>query len=120
VNYISDKDYDYITKSEKSLDDLKKNSEEEKYIEALKNDIEGLKQKLAHNKKEDVEKNREEISSVIGQEIVSRYYFQAGKIESTFDHDQEIQKAIEVLGNSSQLSTILNGMFKASNEELKK
>jgi len=119
-NYIADKDYDYVTKSEKSLDDLKKNSEEEKYIDALKNDIDGLKQKLAHNKKEDVEKNRQEISNIIEQEIVSRYYFQAGKIEASFHRDPEVLKAMEVLGNPSLVSNILNGTFKASGEELKK
>jgi carboxyl-terminal processing protease len=120
VNYIADKDYDYTTKSEKSLDELKKNSEDEKYIDALKSDIDGLKVKLAHNKKEDVAKNKEEISTIIEQEIVSRYYFQAGKIQASFNHDPEVQKAIEVLSNPSLESNILNGTFKASNEELKK
>jgi len=120
LHYIADKDYDYTTKSEKSLDELKKNSTDEKYFDALKNDIEGLKQKLAHNKNEDVEKNRDEISNMIEMEIVSRYYFQAGKIEASFGHDQEVQKAIDVLGNSSMSTTILNGTFKASSEELKK
>ena len=120
VNYISDKEYDYTTKSEKSLEELKKNSEEEKYSDALLGDIEILKKKLAHNKKEDVDKNREEISRILEQEIVSRYYFLAGKIEASFDHDEEVQKALEVLGGNNVYSTILNGTFKASSEELKK
>ncbi|CAN5582589.1 S41 family peptidase [soil metagenome] len=120
MNYIADKEYDYTTKSEKSLDELKKNSEDEKYFDALKNDIDGLKQKLSHNKKEDVDKNREEISGIITQEIVSRYYFQAGKIEASFHRDPEIQKAIEVLGNPTIHANILNGTYKASGEELKK
>lgn len=120
VNYISDKDYDYTTKSEKSLDDLKKNAEEEKYFDALKTGIDGLKQKLAHNKKEDVDKNRDEITNLLVQEIVSRYYYQAGKIQASFARDTEVQKAVEVLSNSSMYSTLLNGTFKASNEEMKK
>ncbi len=120
VAYIADKDYDYTTKSEKSLDELKKNSEEEKYLEELKNDIDGLKLKLAHNKKEDVEKNRQEISGFIVQEIVSRYYYQAGKIEASFDNDRDVQKAIDVLSNPTMHANILNGTFKASIEEIKK
>lgn len=120
VTYIADKDYDYTTKSEKSLDELKKNSEEEKYLDELKNDIEGLKLKLAHNKKDDIQKNRQEISGFIEQEIVTRYYYQAGKIEASFDNDKEVQKAIEVLGNPGMHSGILNGTFKASIEEIKK
>ncbi len=119
VAFISGKDYDYTTKSEKSLEDLRKNSEEEKYLDALKSDIDGLKQKLTHNKKDDVDKNREEISNIIEQEIATRYYFQAGKIESTFNRDLEIQKALEVLGNNTMHANILNGTFKASAEEVK-
>ena len=118
--FIADKDYDYTTKSEKSLEELKKNSEDEKYLDALRSGIDELKQKLAHDKKEDVEKNRAEISGIIEQEIVSRYYFQTGKIEASFKDDLEIQKALEVLANPSTVSTILNGTFKASSEPLKK
>jgi carboxyl-terminal processing protease len=120
ISFIADKDYDYTTKSEKSLEELKKNSEDEKYLEALKSGIEELKLKLAHDKKEDVDKNKEEISNVIEQEIVSRYYFQSGKIEASFHHDDDLQKALEILGNPSTVSTILNGTFKASSEPLKK
>jgi len=120
VTFIDGKDYDYTTKSEKSLEELKKNSEEEKYLDALRTSIDELKLKLAHDKTEDVDKNREEISNIIEQEIVSRYYFQSGKIEASFHDDMEIQKALEVLGNTSMHSTILNGTFKASSEPLKK
>jgi carboxyl-terminal processing protease len=120
ISFLADKDYDYTTKSEKSLDELKKNSEEEKYLDALKSGIEELKSKLAHDKKEDVDKNRVEISNLIGQEIVSRYYFQAGKIEASFNDDAEVQKALEVLENPSMRTTILDGTFKASTEPVKK
>ena len=81
------------------------------------NDAEGY---IEHDKQEDVEKNREEISKIIEQEIVSRYYFQSGKIEASFQNDLEIQKALEVLEKPSVVSDILNGTFKASNETLKK
>ena len=79
-----------------------------------------MKLKLAHDKNEDVDRNREEISNILEQEIVSRYYFQTGKIEASFHDDMEIQKALEVLGNPSMHSTILNGTFKASSEPVKK
>lgn len=125
--FITDKDYDYTTKSEKTLDELKKNSEDEKYFEGLKNEYDALKNKLSHNKKEDVSRNKEEICNMIQQEIASRYYYQVGKIESSFSNDQEIKKAIEVLNNSALYTSILNGTYKpvfssgeASNTDLKK
>jgi carboxyl-terminal processing protease len=85
--FISDKEYDYVTKSEKSLEEMKKNTEDEKYFEAMEKDFEAMKAHLAHNKKEDVTKNREEISRLLQEEIASRYYFQKGKIEASLQGD---------------------------------
>jgi carboxyl-terminal processing protease len=117
--FISDKDYDYVTKSEKTMDDLKKNTEDEKYFGEVKQEFESLKSKLIHNKKDDVQKNKEEILQLLEEEIISRYYYQAGRIEATFDHDKELLKAVEVLNNATMYSSILNGTYKASNERLK-
>jgi carboxyl-terminal processing protease len=127
VAFIADKEYDYTTKSEKALDELKKDSEDEKYFEGLKNEYDALKNKLVHNKKDDVSRNREEIIEILQQEIASRYYYQVGKIEASFIRDQEIKKAIEVLNNPTMYASILNGSYKsnlvtgeASNKDLKK
>lgn len=118
--YIADKEYDYTTKSEKTIEDLKKNTEDEKYFSDVKTEYEALRVKLMHNKKDDVEKNKHEIIQLLEEEIASRYYFQNGRIEAAFDRDTEIKKAVEVLNNSSMYSGILNGTFKASNETLTK
>ena len=47
-----------------------------------------------HNKKEDVQKNKQEILQLLEEEIALRYYYQAGRIEAMFDHDKEILKAL--------------------------
>ncbi len=120
MEFISDKEYDYSTKSEKTMDDLKKNTEEEKYFADVKPEFEALKSKLAHNKKSDVLKNKEEITQLLEEEIASRYYYQAGRIEATFNHDDQIKKAVEVLNNSSMYTSVLNGTYKASNEGVTK
>ncbi len=115
TNFIKDKEYDYTTKSEKALEDLKKNSEDEKYFEDLKNEYQALKSKLTHNKHDDVEKNREEIVNMLQQEIVLRYYYQKGRIEASFNRDEEIKKAVEVLNSPSVYASILNGSFHNTN-----
>jgi carboxyl-terminal processing protease len=116
LQFITDKEYDYTTKTEKALDDLKKNAEDEKYWSGLQSDYDALKAKLNHNKKNDVEMNRDEIENILRQEIVARYYYQAGKIEASFKRDVELKKALDVLGNNSMYTNILNGTFRASNE----
>lgn len=111
--FIASKDYDYTTKSEKSLEELKKNSEDESYYAELKTDIEALKSKLSHNKLDDVLKNKDEIVSLIQDEIAARYFYQSGRIRSALTHDAEFEKAIEILKDSGKYSGILSGAIKA-------
>ncbi len=121
VNFIADKDYDYTTRSEKALEDLKKNAEDEKYFSDVKNEYEALHTKIEHNKKDDISKNKEEIRHLLEDEIVSRYYFQNGRTEAAFDHDRELMKAIDVLHDPSLYTSILSSTYKnAVQEELDK
>jgi len=113
VQFIGDKDYDYVTKSEKTLEDLKKNSEEEKYYEEIHSEFDALKNKLAHDKKSDVQKNKAELTQLLEEEIVSRYFYQKGRIESGLQHDPDLQKAIEVMTDGSRYKAILDGSLKA-------
>lgn len=95
VKYLSGKDYDYTTKSEKNLEELKSIAEKENYFDAIKNEYLALKDKLIHDKNDDLIKNKEEIKLLLKDEIVSRYYYQNGRIESSLSEDKEIKKAIE-------------------------
>lgn len=113
TSFLSDKEYDYTTKSEKTMEDLKKNSEDEKYFEEVKPEYEALKNKLIHNKQSDVEKNKTEIMHLLEEEIVSRYYYQSGRIQAALDHDMELKKALDVLGDPATYTGILNGTLKA-------
>jgi carboxyl-terminal processing protease len=121
--FISSRSYDYSTKSEKSLDEFAKNAEEEKYYSELKNDIDQLKLKLAHDKQEDVLKNRNEIIELLEEEIAARYFYQVGRIRKSLAHDPELEKAIEILKDKSYYDGILSGVIKAdasTEEQLKK
>jgi carboxyl-terminal processing protease len=117
VNYISDKDYDYTTKSEKTLEDLKDNAQKEKYYEDIKAEFEALRSKMIHNKKEDLVKNKQEIMQMLKDEIVARYYYQSGRIEASFDYDVEIAKAIELLNNKNQYTSVLAGTYKKTEDK---
>ncbi|MBP9790421.1 MAG: S41 family peptidase [Bacteroidia bacterium] len=114
LKYIADKEYDYITKSEKSLEEFKKNSEDELYYETLKSDIETLQSKLNHNKQEDIDKNKTDIVALLEDEIASRYGYQQGRIRESLTHDKEIMKAIDILNDKATYTGILSGAINAS------
>ena len=109
LNYISDKPYDYTTKSEKSLDDLKKNTENEKYFENIKTEYDNLKDKIKANKKEDLAKYKPEIKDFLEEEIASRYYYQHGRLESSLRDDKELKEAVRVLNDEPLYKSILSG-----------
>ncbi|MCB0481525.1 MAG: S41 family peptidase [Flavobacteriales bacterium] len=107
VGYLKGKDYDYTTQSEKLLEDFKKVSMEEKYFENVKDQYTELKEKISHNKASDLMTNKEEIKEILENEIVSRYYFQTGRIENSLSKDPRVKKAIEVLSDRNQYDKIL-------------
>ena len=110
--FIADKDYGYTTSTEKSLDEFKKKAEEEKYFDAVKAQYESMKKELQHDKKADIEKNKEEIKLLLEEEIAKRYYFQKAHYETAFDHDEDILEALKVLADKNKYESILKPVAK--------
>jgi carboxyl-terminal processing protease len=115
--YISTKEYSYKTESEEMLEEWQKVAEREKYFDAAKSEFEALKQKIDHDKKADIEKSKDQLSELIADEIASRYYFQRGRIESSFDYDIELKKAVDILKDKAFYKDVLSGKYV---EEVKK
>ncbi|MBL7110919.1 MAG: S41 family peptidase [Bacteroidales bacterium] len=106
-NFIKSRNFSYTTRSEDSLNELINIAKREKYYDLSKEEFDALQEKLAHNNDKDLNNFRDEISELLKQEIVSRYYYQWGQIRSSIDGDKDIDKAIEVLKNSDQYLTTL-------------
>jgi carboxyl-terminal processing protease len=109
VQWLSDKDYDYTTKVESSIDGLISNAKSEKYFDAIKSQIEDLKARMSHNKENDLITFKPEIIIQLEDEITSRYYFQQGKIEASFDNDENILTALSILSDQEKMKSILSG-----------
>jgi carboxyl-terminal processing protease len=108
IKWLSDKEYDYTTKSEKTLEELKTNAEKEKYFSAVATEYDALKKKMMHDKNSDVMKYKDEIKELLQDEIVSRYYYQNGRIEASFDYDPDIKKGVQALTDKNVYTQIFN------------
>ncbi|NJK84809.1 MAG: hypothetical protein HC906_01335 [Bacteroidales bacterium] len=108
VEYLKNKDFDYTTKSDDQLQELIKTATQEKYFDMAKEEFDALKLKLAHDKNKDLQTFKDEIIELLTEEIISRYYYQEGRIQSGLKEDKDIQKALEILGNDKQYISILN------------
>ena len=107
--FISDKKFDYKTQSEKKLADLEKIVKKEKYYDRVSKEFEVLQKDLAHDKDKDLITFKDEIKELIKEEIISRYYFQKGRISTSLSEDPEVNEALKILGNNKKYIDILSG-----------
>ncbi|HOY38482.1 MAG: S41 family peptidase [Bacteroidales bacterium] len=107
VSYLSDKHFEYQTESEELLNELIETSKEEKYFSVAEAELEALRLKLGHDTNKDLLVFKDEISEILGMEIVHRYYYQKGKIQYEMKYDEELNKAIEVISNKAMYDSIL-------------
>jgi carboxyl-terminal processing protease len=105
--FLKDKEYSYITDTEKELEKLKEIAQEEKYWDMAQTEFEKLNDALNIKKNQDLMIFRNDISEVLKNEIVSRYYYQKGRIEATLASDEVVGEAKEVLADANRYNKIL-------------
>jgi carboxyl-terminal processing protease len=118
IAFLKDKNYDYQTASEEALEKLKTSATKENYFDAIEQDYNALKTKILHDKSEDLITYKDEIKLILKDEIVSRYYYQKGRIIASLSDDPEIAKAIEVLQGTATYLAILDGSIKPEKKKL--
>ena len=109
LTFLKDKKYDYNTDSEKILENLKEVAISEQHFNVIETLYYQMIEKLEADKKQDIYKFKEEISMVLANEIVSRYYYQKGRIINTLSTDPDIKEAKALLKDSARYKSILSG-----------
>ncbi|WP_086596108.1 S41 family peptidase [Hymenobacter crusticola] len=107
TQFLATKDINYSTDAEKSLADLTKKVKDEKHYDDVKTELEAIRRKVSTNKSNDLTRFKPEIRELLEQEIVSRYYFQKGQVEASFDDDPNILAAMQVLNDSPRYAALL-------------
>lgn len=108
VQFVKGKDFKYESKTEEQLDKLLEVAQKEKYYDISKEEFEKLKQKLGHNIDQDLEHFKTEISELLTDEIVSRYYYQKGAIKSALRDDSDVKKAIDLWSKPDSYASIFD------------
>lgn len=107
VDYLKDKDYSYKSSTEEKLEALKKIAEEDKVFSDIEPYYNQLMNKLQEEKKNDLQRYREEICVYLASEIAVRYYYQKGRIMSILDNDPNVAVAKSVLLDTQRYNSIL-------------
>ncbi len=106
--WLSGKEFDYTTESEQMIKELREAAEDDRYLERIKAELDALEAKVTHSKTEDLETFSDQIRELLEGEIVSRYHYQRGRIESMLRHDQEVERAVKLLNDPGAYREVLS------------
>lgn len=104
---VKESNFEYDRQSGKRLDELKKTIQFEGYYDDAKAEFEALEKKLAHNLDREMEHQQKDIRRLMANEIIKRYYYQAGIVEEMLKDDDDLKRALDVLNNESEYNKAL-------------
>lgn len=103
------RNFSYKTETEESFNELVTIAKKEKYYDLHKEQFTTLEKDLTHSMDTDLELFRKEITSLLEDEIISRYFYEEGALKRSVRKDEQVLKAREILNNKNQYSSILQG-----------
>ena len=108
VNLVAKSDFTYKRRTEEVLKLLKKAAQFEGCYDEAKEEFEALEQKMSGNVTADLMRFKKDISEILENDIVSRYYFQKGAIKQQLRDDKFVEKALEVFSDGDCYHSILS------------
>nr|MCU0362269.1 S41 family peptidase [Bacteroidales bacterium] len=107
--FLSERGFTYTTLTEEALRETISSARNEKYYELHKDLFDRLEKEISHSTDNDLSRYREEITDLLEDEIIRRYFYEEGAIAWTIKKDEQVQKALEILGNRQKYSSLLSG-----------
>lgn len=106
-DYLKTRKFEYETATQTMLDKLVKTAQDEKYYDQISKQVEQLKNDLGHSIDRDLDAFKDEVSEILADQLMERYYMQEGVLEYHIRNDKHIAKALEVLSNEGEYQKIL-------------
>ena len=107
AKWLENKDYSYKSETEEGLDSLKAIAVKENYYNEAKDQFDALRSKIAHDKKLDLQKHKEQVKEMLENEIASRYYYVRGRIAQGLQYDKELDKALTLIAQPADYTGLL-------------
>lgn len=102
-------EFDYASPLEKEVEKLKELAQSNNAMGKIQEHISEIEKALAHNKAADIEASKIQLSQLLKEEFISRAFLEEGQLEASFENDQDLKRAIQVLNDSAQYSRIIKG-----------
>lgn len=108
-NYLISRKFNYRTITEESLNELITNAKREKYYDLHKDLFTELEKQLNHTLDEDLLTFKSEITGLLEDEILVRYFYEEGSIAWSVKTDEQVLRAVEILNKREDYNSILQG-----------
>ncbi|MCX6325613.1 MAG: S41 family peptidase [Bacteroidia bacterium] len=106
---LLNRNFSYKTVTEESLNELIANAKREKYYDIHKDLFTELEKDIAHSLDHDLSIFRSEITDLLEDEIITRFFYEDGAIAWSIKKDEQILKSLELLNNKEEYNSILKG-----------
>jgi len=107
--YLDERKSSYNTATEESLRELVSNARKEKYYDIHKGLFDQIEKEITHTLERDLTLFKDEISELLEDEIMRRYFYEEGAVAYTLRKDEQVKKAVQVLNNKTEYSSVLSG-----------
>ena len=107
--FAGDRLYKYNTMVDEDLADLTDDIKAEYANPTITATLNTLKKQVEAEKQKEYERQKPQIRTALGSEIIRRYYYDEGMIRYSLKNDQFIEKAQEVLNDAILYRKILSG-----------
>ncbi len=95
--FLKEKKLTYSTVTERVIKELREVAKEEKYGDAIEQQIQQMEKRLEEEKQDDLVKHKEEVCQMLKGEILMRYYYDQGRIEGALTDDPVVRQAMKEL-----------------------
>ena len=106
--FLDKQGFTYETQTEKELEEAYLNSEKDDLQNAISTEYANLMKAIDATKKKELDAKENEISNLIIDELVKRYFYRQGLYEYQINHNEEIAEAANIVNDASRYRKILN------------
>ncbi|MDH7603507.1 MAG: S41 family peptidase [Melioribacter sp.] len=98
-NYVEKQSFQFVSPTEKLIEQLKQLAKDENLGEKFIEQLENAKHQIAENNSKEIDKFKDEIISLIKEELAARTIGRIGRILESLKHDNQFETALSILNN---------------------
>ncbi len=107
--FLGEQSFEHTTEDELALQKVEELAKKNQYLAAVSTPIAEVRKVLLAEKAKEFDKSQDFIREQLQQEISAKLWGTAAEVEASFDNDQAIHKAVELLSNIEQYHAMLQG-----------